>query len=201
MPRMAGVLWLAAGLAYLAAETVAAMGFPQYDYAGNYISDLGVPELSPRAWLMNLGLVIDGTLYGIAAILAVRAWRTGAWFLAAALCHAVGTVIVGTVHAGPLAAADGTLLWHVLGAGAAIIGGNLASLITPGPPFVRSAGRILGWLGLASLTALESQRLFGATFVADGLLERGAVYPITVWELVAGVTAFTRRSSPVRRGA
>ena len=41
--RLAGALWLLAGVMYLACESIAAAAFPGYSYARNYISDLGVP--------------------------------------------------------------------------------------------------------------------------------------------------------------
>ena len=41
--RLAGALWLLAGIAYLTSETAAAAAFAGYSYAYDYVSDLGVP--------------------------------------------------------------------------------------------------------------------------------------------------------------
>src|SRR5262249_46228426 len=81
--RVPGALWRLPGPAYLACEAAAAAAFPGYSYARDFISDLGVPYdvladgglmRSPLAGVMNLGgFVVDGILFGAAAILAARA--------------------------------------------------------------------------------------------------------------------------------
>ncbi|MGI4858954.1 MAG: hypothetical protein ACRYHA_18945, partial [Janthinobacterium lividum] len=70
--RAGALAFLLAGVQYLLAETVSAAAWvaPRYDYARNYISDLGVADCgevfhgrlicSPRHALMNGAFVVEG---------------------------------------------------------------------------------------------------------------------------------------------
>ena len=71
------------GFVYLAFEFIAAMAWadPPYDWARNFISDLGFSDCavvdgdricSPLHPLMNAGLLIQGTIFTIGSILVVR---------------------------------------------------------------------------------------------------------------------------------
>ena len=207
--RLAGVLWLLAGSFYLTCETIAAAGFPGYSYAHNYISDLGVPYdgmihgralHSSLAQLMNFGgFIVDGTFYGLATVAASWAifrsgrGRAGAGFLMLGLIHAVGTILVGSVPNGPREVALGFAPIHLIGAAMSIIGGNAALLAAAGcsrrfgaPVAYRMTCVVLGLFGFASLALLEAGGLTGRAILPDGLLERGAVYPITAWEIMTG---------------
>jgi len=182
----AAVAWSAAGVGYLAAEAVAASGFPGYGYADDYISDLGVPGRSPLAAVMNLGFVWQGLLFAAAGVLVFKAGCRGrALFLALALVHGAGNVLVAVVHSD--AAADG---WHVAGAGMAIVGGN-AAVVTAGLSLrggYRIASVVIGLAGLASLLALAGGS-------PAGLWERGSVYTIIGWELLAATAVFASSAS------
>ena len=78
--------WIAAGLVYLILEAIAATRFrPDYSYAHNFISDLGVTSRgmfhgrmidSPLASLMNTAFYLQGTLFLAGAVLIVRAFET-----------------------------------------------------------------------------------------------------------------------------
>ncbi len=202
--RLAGALWLLAGLTYLASEAIAASGFPGYSYARNYISDLGVPYggmihgralHSARAWVMNFGgFALDGTLFAAATVAGFHALRekgsTAVLCAILGIVHALGTIMVGIVHGGPREIADGTHQLHVIGAAMAILGGNAALIVAArvagrcgAPTVYRITCVVLGLLGLASLALLETHALP----LPDGLLERGSVYPITIWEIVTGI--------------
>ena len=105
--RAAGVLFLLAPCWYLFCETIAALGFPGYDYARNYISDLGVPAggvfegramESRLAEVMNAGFIGEGLLITLAvvALLAAdagRRRRRGALFVLL-LVHSAGIAVV-----------------------------------------------------------------------------------------------------------
>lgn len=207
--RLAGALWLTAGLCYLASETVAAAAFPGYSYAAHYISDLGVPYAMPGghsalAWVMNFGgFILDGMLYAAAALIAFAAIRrhspAAPAFLVLALLHAIGTVLVGTVHSGPREIAAGIHHYHVIGAAMAIIGGNAASIaasnLRPGfglPAGYRRLCLALGAFGLACLAMLEMNRVAGTALLPDGVFERGSVYAITAWEIVTGLALLAK---------
>ncbi|SLK01971.1 MULTISPECIES: DUF998 domain-containing protein [Novosphingobium] len=233
--RLAGWLWLLAGLSYLSAETIAAAAFPNYSYASNYVSDLGVPYAdviddrvlrSGLAWVMNwCGFILDGALFAAASVVATqlaRRAKVGAgsgvkpWaaiFLALALIHSGGTVLVGLVHSGSRELASGIDRYHVLGAAMAILGGNLALIAAAIlarrlglPPAWRRASAGLGLFGLGSLALLEVNRTGGITMLPDGVLERASIYPITAWEVVTGLTLLVAGSrfeaaAPAETGA
>ena len=199
--RFAGALaLLAGGSQYLALEAVAASAWtdPRYDYAGNYISDLGVPVAqlyrgrdvnSPLAWAMNTAFVLQGVLFALgAALLAVLfvgvTRRALLWFAA---LHGVGFVLVGLFDE---AAGVGPV--HHGGAGIAVLCGNLAVLVVG----VLGAGSGLPrWFAVTSVllpvAGLLSEVVLFSSLTPDrfdGLWERGGVYSIVVWEMLfAGV--------------
>jgi hypothetical membrane protein len=202
IPAAAGVAWIAAAVVYVSTEAIAASAFPGYSYSANYISDLGVPDVaefqgraidSPLAAVMNAGFVLQGALYLLAALIATRALRTGPRrsFLALAAVHAVGITVVGLIHGSASSAASGIGWMHVVGAGMAIIAGNAASILAGTgsrriglPRGFRIASVALGVVGLVALGLLQA---LGGSDV-DGIYERGSVYSVTAWELLAGVS-------------
>lgn len=202
----AGALWIFAGAAYLTLEAVAAVRFrPDYNYADNFVSDLGVTTAgtlhgrmvdSPLAYLMNAGFYVQGTFFLFGALLvayAVRPTRAGL-FVGLAVVNAVGNILVGTIHSGPAAEVDGTAWLHGAGAVAAIAGGNLA--ILAGSALVRKAGATqsyhvvsvgLAAAGLLSFTvlAIDIKAAVEGPLRA-GVSERGGVYSIIAWQMLTG---------------
>jgi hypothetical membrane protein len=147
---------------------------------------------------MNIGgFILDGLLYGAAAFTARRAVRpVGRLFLLIAVIHSVGTILVGIVPNGPREIAPGIQHFHVIGAAMAIIGGNAASIAASrfdAPAIYRRLSLGLGLFGLISLALLEANRVTGTIILPDGILERGSVYAITVWEILTGATLLTSR--------
>jgi len=213
--RVGGLAFLLAGLLYLLAETLssAAWRTPPYDYAINFISDLGVPgcgvehagrELcSPLFWVMNAGFVVDGVLFVLASVLLARFLPTG-WrvvFLSVAILHGVGNVLVGLFDETTGALVAGLPRTHVIGATLAIVFGNVAAIVA-GSRGIR-AGRRLGWVavalgavGMASLALLA----VGGLGLPEGFVERAAVYPITAFELLAGAIVLFRTGAGRLRG-
>jgi hypothetical membrane protein len=202
IPAAAGVAWITAAVVYVSTEAIAASAFPGYSYSANYISDLGVPDVaefqgraidSPLAAVMNAGFVLQGALYLLAALIATRALRSGPRraFLALAAVHAVGITVVGLIHGSASSAASGIGWMHVVGAGMAIIAGNAASILAGTgsrriglPRGFRIASVALGVVGLVALGLLQA---LGGSDV-DGIYERGSVYSVTAWELLAGTS-------------
>jgi hypothetical membrane protein len=200
----AAVVWIACGLWYLTAEAVAASRLPGYRYAVAYISDLGVPGHSPGAGWMNSGFVLQGLGFAVAAALmftTVRRSRATLALLILALLYGIGSVVVGVVHGGGTGAAR---IAHIGGATAAIVAGNVA-LITVGMVLLRRgrsgygvASAVLGLAGLFSAVILVRPDIVGT--VASGAWERGGVYTIIAWQLVAGVVLGAEVSRQRRRG-
>ena len=187
--RAAAGTWLVGAAVYLTAEVVTATGVESYSYLNDYISELGVSGLMNRAFMLH------GVLFLIGAVLVVRSvelgW-TGRAFVVAAAVNALGNVGVGGFPSGTAA--------HVTGAGMAIIGGNVAVILGAlgsrslgAGQWFRRAGVTLGAVGLLCLAVLVIDGVNGASLPV-GLVERGAVYPIIAWELLAGVTILRTRS-------
>lgn len=189
-PRLAGVIWLVGASAYLASEAIAAAGIDGYSYATDFISDLGVVPL------MNIGgFVVHGTLFAAGALVIAWEWlhgnRIARIFVAAAVANAVGNILVGTFHSGSAQAH-----WHVVGAGLAILGGNVAVIVggigsraVGASRAFRRASILLGGFGIASLLVLVAD---ASRVLPPGLVERASVYPIIVWELLAGAALVVR---------
>ncbi|CAM3514202.1 MULTISPECIES: DUF998 domain-containing protein [Saccharibacillus] len=214
--RMAagGIAFMLAALIYVGTEAISAAAWhnPPYDYAYNYISDLGVARsltvdgreiLSPLAAVMNFGFQAHGLLFVLGYVLALPLLR-GKWgrlACAAAVVHGIGNFMVGYF---PGESYDGVSP-HVVGAGLAIVGGNLALILAGLSLRRRSAAEIdgrgraasgrllrfgprlsvlgigLGSLGLAAL-ALMVTRVLGHPAV----FERLSVYTMTAWDLSFG---------------
>ena len=190
--RAAAVMWLLSAAVYLTCEAVAAARAPGYSYVQNYISDLGVSAV------MNVGaFMLHGSLLLLGAVAVAFAYPIGGWagrsFVLAALANAIGNVLVGTFPSGASAAAD--VNWHVIGAGLAIVAGNVAVIIAGigsrrigAASSFRHASVAIGLMGLACLLALVIDSSSGSRALPVGLLERGSVYSTVAWELLAGVT-------------
>lgn len=177
--RPAAALWIIGAAGYFTAEALTASAIAGYSYAGDYISTLGDPAVSPQAPLMNAAFVVQGLCFATAAIL-IAPKRL--WFLAFALCNGVGNILVALVHSG-----QGNT-WHGVGAALAIIGGNAAAVAagTSGERGYRVTSIALGILGLLCLLVVAT----GSPNI--GIWERGAVYPIFAWQLLAAVTLLRR---------
>jgi len=194
----AAIAWISAGLAYLTLEAVAAAAFqPHYNYAHNFISDLGIPSSdSPLAWLMNTAFGVQGTLFLAGAILTVRAVapRKAGLFVTLAAANAVGNPVIAAFHSGPAARAEGTAWVHAIGAVLAIVGGNAAVLagsrIVSGWP--RKVSVALGAFGLLSFVLFVIE-LRASSALPLGALERCSVYSITAWQLLAAAWLLSRR--------
>jgi hypothetical membrane protein len=194
----AAIAWISAGLAYLTLEAVAAAAFqPHYNYAHNFISDLGIPSSdSPLAWLMNTAFGVQGTLFLAGAILTVRAVapRKAGLFVTLAAANAVGNLVIAAFHSGPAARAEGTAWVHAIGAVLAIVGGNAAVLagsrIVSGWP--RKVSVALGAFGLLSFVLFVIE-LRASSALPLGALERCSVYSITAWQLLAAAWLLSRR--------
>jgi hypothetical membrane protein len=190
---VAAWIWLAGAAVYVICEAIAAARFPGYSYINDYISDLGVSAV------MNYGaFMLHGSLFLSGAVVITFACPKLGWarwgFLAAAVANAIGNILVGTFRSGASA--------HVIGAGLAIVGGNVAVIVAGlagdrvgASRSYRAASVFTGVVGLVSLLALIIDGTNGIRFFPVGIVERGAVYSIIVWEIITGVTILLRRTS------
>ena len=200
---LGALAFILAGVVYVLSEAIAAAAWtsPRYSYLYNYISDLGVPVPqtydgrvvnSPLAWVMNTGFILEGVLFVMGAVLLADLFvgLRRHLFVAFALAHGAGIVLVGLVHE----TADAGQL-HFGGALASIIFGNLTALLV-GVSWRRLGLR--GWFGMLCIVlpllglASELVLVLGVFGVQlDGLWERGGVYSITLFEIGLGIVELT----------
>ncbi len=184
-------IWLIGATVYLVCEAIAAAQFPGYSYIDDFISDLGVSAV------MNYGaFMLHGSLLLIGALVVARSIPTLGWagwgFVVAAAANAIGNVLVGAFRSGVPA--------HVVGAGLAIVGGNVAVIIAGlgsrrlGAARAYSVSSVaIGVIGVACLAALIADGADGTRLLPVGIVERGSVYSIIVWEIVTGVAILRAR--------
>jgi hypothetical membrane protein len=110
----------------------------------------------------------------------------------AASANAIGNILIGAFRSGVPA--------HVVGAGLAIVGGNVAVIIAGfgsrriGASLAyRVASVIIGAVGIVCLLALIIDGANGSRLLPVGAVERGSVYTIIVWEIVTGVVLLRSR--------
>jgi hypothetical membrane protein len=204
--RIAGALFVLAGVQYAVLEYVAAAAWhnPPYSYAHNFISDLGNPVRgdvfdgrvidSPLHLLMDTAFIAQGVLVIVASVLllsAVNAGRLGRALLRLAIANGVGVILVGFFHESSAALHNGVIVVHSLAAAVAIIAGNVIPIVLGVrgrqlgvPQWLRGAITALGTLGLAAFVLLQADR---PLYHSDGgVPERIAVYTILVFEIVLG---------------
>lgn len=193
--RLAAAIWLVGAAVYLVCEAVSASGVSGYSYTDDYISDLGGNAV------MNVGaFMVHGILLLLGALVVTRGRLANGHvaergFVLAATANALGNILVGAFPSG-----SDHAHWHVLGAGMAIIGGNIAVIVAGisgnafgATPVFRWASIGLGATGLACLAVLIIDGASGSRVLPAGLVERGAVYPIIAWEVMAGLAILRRR--------
>jgi hypothetical membrane protein len=207
---LAAAAFLLGPVIYLAAEAISAAAWksPDYSYADNWISDLGSAtsgvfqgrELnSPLHVVMNSGFIIQGLLFGIAAVLLARTINGRRTFTAVTgIVTMIGYILVGTFHGSLQAQQNGTLALHFTGATLAILGGNVLALVlgihwrkTPQTRLIGLISIALGAFGLVSVTALF------LTFDAglpSGAIERGSVYTIVIWQIAVAIALLRSRA-------
>lgn len=195
--------WLVAAVGYLVLELLAAVAVPGYSYTEQYISALGVPDWSPRWYLMNAAFFGQGVLFVVGAVLVARAVRAGGigmLFVALTIGTAAGDFLIGVVHGGSPLWNAGHEWLHTLGAVLAIFGGNVAILAGTavagraiGARSYRIVGTLLATAGLVVLAVLQNYSHWAVDYVGVGLVERACVYTIVIWQLITAVAVLGRR--------
>ena len=207
--RRAGALLVIAPLQFWVVEAISASAWrdPGYNYAHNFISDLGVREedvvfqerlvTSPLSALMNASFVVLGllTILGIALLAgALGRSRRRTALVATALLFGSGAILVAAFPENTV------LLAHIVGAFLNIGGGNLLAMllgslgVTMAMPRAWSVGSIV--LGIVGTLAMTGLVLVPAIF--SGTTERFSAYPYMVALLVTGALLVwqTQRTAP-----
>ncbi|TFD74781.1 DUF998 domain-containing protein [Cryobacterium fucosi] len=212
------------GLVYLVFESVAAAAWvdPPYDWARNFISDLGFADCavvdgnrlcSPLHPLMNAGLLVQGTVFTIGGLLVARVTLDTArqrMVIGILLATSgVGTFFVGVLHQSIALAAAGLDPLHLTAAVLSIGAGNAGILVlgvfVVGKTSWRGYGIANVALGAVGLTAGVLLRLGIDAGLGYGFIERIAVYPLNVWTVGSGVYLLAKsvreRRRPLSRSA
>jgi hypothetical membrane protein len=177
--RIGAIAWIASALCYVAIEAAAAAAMgPGYEYARDYVSDLGRPGVSPHAALMNGAFVVQAIAFPLGAVLLLRA-RKALWVLGFAVLNGVGNVLVAVVHSGSGAPA------HAVGAVLAVVGGN-AAILAYGVAAGSRTSLVVGVVGLVAFG------IFAAGVPPVGAWERVSVYAIYGWQAVTGLLLLRR---------
>ena len=199
------LIFLINGLFYLTGEYVAALGTGyslKEVYLRNFISSLGVyPNLivegvtvgfSKLAIIMNIDFIVTGIGFLVAYYFLIfkmlKSKKYSLLYLITPVLFAVGSVLVG-VYQGGVPSEDGL---HGLGARLSFLGGNLTLIISGVSLFKNRKGYsivsiILGLIGLISASFMNNALTNNLTEVV-AIYERLTVYPITIWQLMTGLT-------------
>ena len=203
--NIGALIFLINGLFYLTGEYIAAIGTGyslKEVYLRNFISSLGVyPNLivegvpdgfSKFAIIMNIDFIVTGIGFLVAYYFLIfkmlKSKKYSLLYLITPVLFAVGSVLVG-VYQGGVPSEDGL---HGLGARLSFLGGNLTLIISGVSLFKNRKGYsivsiILGFIGLISASFMNNALTNNLTEVV-AIYERLTVYPITIWQLMTGLT-------------
>ncbi|QGS08157.1 DUF998 domain-containing protein [Gemella sanguinis] len=203
--NIGALIFLINGLFYLTGEYVAALGTGyslKEVYLRNFISSLGVyPNLivegvpvgfSKLAIIMNIDFIVTGIGFLVAYYFLIfkmlNPKKYSLLYLITPVLFAVGSVLVG-VYQGGVPSEDGL---HGLGARLSFLGGNLTLIISGVSLFKNRKGYsivsiILGLIGLISASFMNNALTNNLSEVV-AIYERLTVYPITIWQLMTGLT-------------
>ena len=203
--NIGALIFLINGLFYLTGEYVAALGTGyslKEVYLRNFISSLevypnliveGVPVVfSKLAIIMNIDFIVTAIGFLVAYYFLIfkmlKSKKYSLLYLITPVLFAVGSVLVG-VYQGGVPSEDGL---HGLGARLSFLGGNLTLIISGVSLFKNRKGYsivsiILGFIGLISASFMNNALTNNLTEVV-AIYERLTVYPITIWQLMTGLT-------------
>lgn len=203
--NIGALIFLINGLFYLTGEYVAALGTGyslKEVYLRNFISSLGVyPNLivegvpvgfSKLAIIMNIDFIVTGIGFLVAYYFLIfkmlKSKKYSLLYLITPVLFAVGSALVG-VYQGGVPSEDGL---HGLGARLSFLGGNLTLIISGVSLFKNRKGYsivsiILGLIGLISASFMNNALTNNLSEVV-AIYERLTVYPITIWQLMTGLT-------------
>jgi len=184
---------------YFVGEYVAAAGWrsPAYDFATNYISDLGVTT-APRHAVMNTSFVLLGVLNATGSVLLRGRLRPGRLRQAAValmVTSGIGDVLVGLFPGSVESQATGTNLPHVVGAVLAIGAGN-AGILAAGLALRPTHRRLAVYSMASGAFGLGAFALFGLGVdlgLGIGTVERLAADPVVIWMMLVGSLSLLRR--------
>jgi len=215
--RTAGLVLLL-GFVYLALEAITAAAWidPPYDWARNYISDLGFSDCavvdgtricSPLHPLMNAAFLVQGTVFAAGALMVapivLRGRRSRVPVTVLLVASGIGTFFVGVFHQSLALSAAGLNGLHVLAAFIAIAAGDIGIALLGGLLLSDAEWRgygvailVIGVVGVLGGLLLLARADLG---LGLGTIERIAVYPLNGWTVGTGVGLLVTSYREVRR--
>jgi hypothetical membrane protein len=199
--RLGALAWMLAAQ-FLVVQVIVAQQWPtRFSLADDVISALGntspcgrgsggtLGVCSPWHDLMNVSFVVIGITMSVGALFTRSVFAPGLRRTTAIVLFLLGGVGVILVGLYPENESD---LVHAAGAAANFLGANVA-LIVYGLAIPSASGRaglkvfsvILGVVGLAATVLFVEGRYLG---IGVGGMERVAIYPITLWQIVVGLS-------------
>jgi hypothetical membrane protein len=198
---LGGAFAIFAAFQWVVIEAVVAAAWtnPSYNYAVNYISDLGTTACggdfdgrvlcSPLNPLMNTSFATQGILFAVAAVLLsqVLTGRGRVSVVILGLLQAAGMVLVAIFH-GQAGGPSAGLLIHIGGAAIAILAANVMAIFI-GLRSGRLGAPLWYWILSIALGAggIASELVQGAFPAIGGAPERGGVYSYLIWQAITGV--------------
>jgi hypothetical membrane protein len=199
--HVGAVAWVLSVQFFITQVVVASAWVRHFSLKTDYISDLGNTVCtvslansahavcSPWHLAMNVSFMVLGVTMIIGAVNTRHAFPPG-WVrtLASVLFSlaGIGVFVVGVYPENTVREL------HALGAGLNFMGGNIAMIVfglalaqRPPHPALRNFSIISGALGLLGTLLFVSGHYLG---LGLGGMERVAAYPMTVWQIVAGLT-------------
>jgi hypothetical membrane protein len=197
--------WLyVASVQYFIAQVLVALRFsPGYSLTRNTISDLGNTRCaawsgryvcSPVHFVMNASLVVLGLTIIVGSALIYPAFKPARGTAAGFALFAIGGAGVVMVGVFP---EDSVSALHGAGAAMPFLVGNIGLLLLGWsltvPWWLRLYTTLTGGVALFALVLYASNHFLG---LGQGGIERVVAYPQTVWQIVVGAYALTRRPRP-----
>lgn len=203
------ILFIISSLFYLVSEfiTISLCEASYRGYIHNTISELALPKgmlwhnmpstFSPLALLMNLALIISGILFFLSYTFLVKNYlnrKFRPFGIALALLVAIGSILVAIFHGG-----KDYLGMHEISTAFVFIGGNLCIILTmiflnDKAKIFKDFGIFLGLIGILSSITIFYTSIINKTQIL-AILERLAVYPIIIFELMIGI--YTLKKIPL----
>lgn len=199
--RLAGGLLVLAALGYLVIEAVVAAAWidPPYDYLANLVPSLGSTACgpsngqlvcSPRHDLMNAMFVGHGLLFAVAGVVLSRllTGRRRTLMVVLSVLYAVGLSMITVFH--HYAGMPVTVrVLNISGAFLAIIAGGLLAILAGRTARRLRIPRWAAWTSVVlGIVAVGAGIVFFALSIGPlGVRERVSIYPLLLWQLVAGM--------------
>lgn len=199
----ASMAMLIAGVTYLLLEYVVAKAWvnPTYDWANNYVPDLGNSAnglylnrtvFSPLYFLMNIGFIIESVLFGGATVMLSKLFegKTRKAMFTFGLVHAAGLIVFAIFHQEPIIAENYTrLIINIVSGGLGILAGNIIVIIAGSQWKRLSLPSWYGWisiiLNIGSIIFVFA--FFGNDDVPGGIRERLSIYSFVFWQISTGI--------------